>query len=228
MNLETISYGGWDNCLRLTNGTIELVATLDVGPRIIRFGFVDGQNLFHTFADSLGKTGGEEWESYGGHRLWHAPEVMPRTYYPDNHPVQHDWDGTTLTLTPPEEATNHLQLSIAVTMDPEKPLVTLRHRIRNTHVWDTELAPWCLSVMATGGRAIFPQEHFIPHPDQLVPARPLVRLGRRTAPDRGPGPGGTRSESNRAPLHRGRRGTVPVRRPAPRGPRQQARVGRAR
>ena len=29
-----------------------------------------------------GKTGGSEWHIYGGHRLWHAPEVMPRTYYP--------------------------------------------------------------------------------------------------------------------------------------------------
>jgi hypothetical protein len=28
--------------------------------------------------------------------------------------------------------------------------------------------------MAPGGRAIYPQEDFIPHPDVLVPARPLV------------------------------------------------------
>lgn len=171
---ETTAFGGWENCLRLSNGTIELVVTLDLGPRVIRFGFVDGQNLFHTFASTLGTNAGAQWESYGGHRLWHAPEVMPRTYYPDNNPVAHEWDGTTLVLTPPEETTNKLQLSIAITMDPDKPLVSLQHRIQNTHVWDTELAPWCLSVMATGGRAIFPQEKYVSHDDSLVPGRPLV------------------------------------------------------
>ncbi len=173
MQLEKVSYAGWDNCLKLTDGKVELIVTLDVGPRVIRFGFVDGQNLFHNFPDQVGKTGGDEWLSYGGHRLWHAPEVMPRTYYPDNNPVQHEWDGRTLRLTPPPEHSNNLQLGIDITLEPDSK-VLLNHRITNIGVWDVELSPWCLSVMAAGGRAIVPQEPYKPHPDCLVPARPLV------------------------------------------------------
>ena len=66
---EKFSYGGWPNCVRLTNGQIVVVITTDVGPRVIRLGFVGGQNLFKEFAEDMGKTGGHEWRSYGGHRL---------------------------------------------------------------------------------------------------------------------------------------------------------------
>ncbi len=124
MQPEKTEYAGWKNCLRLSNGTVELVVTLDVGPRVIRFGFVDGQNLFKEFEEQVGKTGGDEWHSYGGHRLWHAPEVEPRTYFPDNRPVAYDWDGTTLTLTPPEEESNRLQLAMEITLDMSDPRFT--------------------------------------------------------------------------------------------------------
>ena len=93
MKLQKTPYGGWKNCIRLTNAEIELIATTDVGPRVIRLGFIGGQNLFKEWKDQLGKTGSDKWVIYGGHRLWHAPEVMPRTYAPDNGPVEYAWDG---------------------------------------------------------------------------------------------------------------------------------------
>ena len=84
VRMEVVTYAGWKNCLRLTAGRVELVVTTDVGPRIIRLGFVGGQNLFHVYPETAGKTGDKAWQNYGGHRLWHAPEVAPRTYWPDN------------------------------------------------------------------------------------------------------------------------------------------------
>ena len=174
MTPELIEYAGWKNCLRLSNGIVELIATLDVGPRVIRLGYVNGQNLFAEFADQVGQTGGDEWKIYGGHRLWHAPEVEPRTYYPDNAPVQHAWDGRTLTLTPPPEISNRLQLAMEITLDQEQPVASINHRITNIGVWEVELAPWSLSVMAPGGHAVFPQERYIPHGESYAPARPLI------------------------------------------------------
>ena len=174
VKMEKTAYGGWKNCVRLTNGQIELVATTDVGPRIIRFGFVGGQNLFHEYPETLGKTGGDKWQNYGGHRLWHAPEAMPRTYWPDNSPIKTDWNGAMLKLIPAPETGNGIQKEIEVTLDPNRNSVTVLHRIINLNPWEIELAPWALTVMAQNGRAIFPQEDFRPHPDYLLPARPLV------------------------------------------------------
>ena len=172
VRLEKLAYGGWPNCLKLTDGKLELVVTLDVGPRVIRFGTVGGQNLFKEFLDQLGKTKGTEWLSFGGHRLWHAPEVAGRTYAPDFEPVDHLWDGATLILLSKREPTTSIAKKIAIRLEDGR--VHLKHSLVNENLWTVELAPWALSVMAGGGRALIPQEPFVEHGVSFTPARPVV------------------------------------------------------
>jgi hypothetical protein len=179
--MEKIAYGGWTNCVRLSNGRIELIATTDVGPRIIKFGFEGETNLFKEFPDHMGKTGGEKWMSFGGHRLWHAPEVKGRTYEPDNMPIDSWWDGKKLKLIQGVELGTGIQKEIEVSLDPKENHVTVLHRLRNKNTWEVELAPWALTVMQGPGRAIFPQE---PHVQQLLPVRPLVLWGYTDMKDR--------------------------------------------
>lgn len=161
--MEKIAYKGWPNCYRLSNDIVDLVVTADVGPRIIRFGFVGEDNEFGEFKDMLGKTGGDEWRIYGGHRLWHAPEVKPRTYYPDNGPVKVRERAGGLRVVQPVEETTGIQKEIDVQLLPHEAHVKVTHRLRNTNAWAVELAPWALSVMAQGGRAIIPLPPRAPH-----------------------------------------------------------------
>ena len=191
VTIEKTAYGGWPNCYRLTNGEIEAVVTTDVGPHVMRFGFVGrhvvdalkrgyrfgfvgGQNLLKEYDDQLGKTGGEEWRIYGGHRLWHAPEEKPRTYAPDNSPVAAAVKEGVLTLLQPVEERTGIQKTIAVTMETDANALTIVHTLANENPWDITLAPWALTVMAPGGRLILPQEPHIPHAEKLLPARPVV------------------------------------------------------
>ena len=44
--IQEIPYAGWKRNLRLQGPTTELVITLDVGPRIIRYGFHNDRNVF--------------------------------------------------------------------------------------------------------------------------------------------------------------------------------------
>lgn len=88
--IEKTHYGGWTNNVKLSNGMIELVVTLDIGPRIIRFANVRGPNMFAEFPTEMGNSGEAEWRIRGGHRFWHAPEASPRTYVLDNHPVHYE------------------------------------------------------------------------------------------------------------------------------------------
>jgi hypothetical protein len=173
LNMQKVSYGGWPGCIRLANQNIELIATTDVGPRIIRLGFIGGSNLFKEFPE-VGKTGGDSWRNYGGHRLWHAPELMPRTYAPDNGPIEHQWDGTTLKLIQPTETATGIQKEIGVTLHAQRNTVVLRHRLTNKNPWPVQLAPWALSVMQGPGRAIVPQE---PSCNDLLPVRPVAMWG---------------------------------------------------
>jgi hypothetical protein len=171
--MEIVEYGGWPNCVRLANDQIEVIVTKDVGPRIIRCGFIGGQNLFLNDESRLGRTGGSEWYSYGGHRLWHAPEDPKRTYTPDNVAVPYEWDGSTLTLRTVDEP-NRIEKEMRITLSPNSRHVRVDHRLTNRNPWAIQLAVWALSVMAPGGRAIYPLDDYIPHPDVLLPARPIV------------------------------------------------------
>ncbi|MGH9338688.1 MAG: hypothetical protein ACRD1R_03645 [Acidobacteriota bacterium] len=172
--IEKLDYRGWPNSYRISNGTIELVATSDVGPRIIHLGFSGGgKNLFAVFDDSAGKTGGEEWRIYGGHRLWHSPEDRNRTYEPDNVTVKVEEIPNGIRLKPAVEAGTGIQKVMEIQMNPSEPRVQVTHRLQNTGVWPIELAAWALSVMDQGGFAIVPfRSEF--HPDGLLPNRVVV------------------------------------------------------
>lgn len=174
VEFNQVSYGGWENCYQLTNGRVELIITTDVGPRIIRFGFVGQHNEFAEFDDMLGETGGEKWRIYGGHRLWHAPEHPVRTYYPDNQPVKIRFEAGTVYLTQDVEQQTHLQKEIDITLDPDSAQVTLVHRLINHGDWGIECAPWSLSVMAQGGLAITPHPSHGTHSANLLPATQVI------------------------------------------------------
>ena len=173
-DVEQTNYKGWPNCYHLSNGLVDLILTTDVGPRIIRFGFVGEENEFREYGDMVGKTGGHEWRIYGGHRLWHAPEAKPRTYSPDNSPIQIEQHAGFERLIQPPEATTGIQKEIDVHLDPNEAGVTVTHRLRNTNLWAAELAPWALSVMAPGGKAIIPLPPRAPHEGNLLPTSTIT------------------------------------------------------
>jgi hypothetical protein len=174
LTVKKVNYHGWRNSYRLSNGTIELIVTTDVGPRIIRFGFVGGDNEFKEYTPQLGKRGGKRWRIYGGHRLWHAPEAEPRTYHPDNGPVTLVRRGGTVRLIQPVEFTTGIQKEIELRLSANRPRVEVVHRLRNTNHWTVELAPWALTVMAPGGTAIVPLPPRGSHPKDLPPGNSLT------------------------------------------------------
>lgn len=173
-SVEKISYGGWPNCYRIGNGVVDLMVVTDVGPRVIRFGFLGRENEFGEFPDELGKTGGNKRRNYGGHRLWHAPEDPRRTYYPDNFPTQAEVLPQGLKVTAPVETTTGIQKEIEVRLAGQGTHVHVTHRLRNAGLWAVELAPWALSVMATGGAAVVPLPPRLPHPQNLLPTSSFV------------------------------------------------------
>jgi hypothetical protein len=174
---EKVAYLGSPNNIRLSNGSVELILTTDYGPRIMRYALVgsgDAGNMFATMDGPTAKTDLGEWWIRGGHRLWHAPEAMPRTYEPDNDPIKVERDGDTIKLIQPMEKTNRISKEMWVTLDPQNSHVTVVHKLTNNGLFPVEMACWALSVMNTNGTGIFPQEPFKPHAEELLPVRPMV------------------------------------------------------
>jgi hypothetical protein len=171
--MERIEYSGWPDCVRLSNPKIDLVVTTVIGPRIIRLGFVGERNEFWENPEDQGQRGGDEWRLYGGHRLWHAPEAMPRCYYPDNEPVHVDPLQGGVRLIQPTEPTTGIRKELDIRISPKEAYVQVVHRLRNDGLWPVELGAWALSVMAPGGQAVIPMPTRS-HPDGLLPNRTLT------------------------------------------------------
>lgn len=161
-----MTYRGWE-CERVVSGGIEALITLDVGPRVIRLGPLGGPNLLHESEKDAGLRGGDVYRSYGGHRLWVAPEDPEFAYTPENEPVERDqgWLCTQV---------NRYGLRKAIRLTASDEGFVVEHRVSNEGKSTYDLAPWCLTVMAPGGECVFRQEPAVPHGESLLPARPLV------------------------------------------------------
>jgi len=174
VSVEKIKYKGWENCYRISNGEVELIVTGDVGPRIIRYGFVGGRNIFKEYPDQLGKSGEPTFQMRGGDRVWKAPEDPIASWAPDNVPVTVQITPTGVIAREPIEPLTQLQKEIEVNLAPSGTSVTVSHRITNHALFPLEFAPWALTMMAQGGTVVSgfpPRGH---HPQNLEATNPLV------------------------------------------------------
>lgn len=171
--VETVAWWGWGNCVRLSNRRWEVIATTIIGPRVVSFGRLGGANELYVIREEQGRTTGKEWRNYGGHRLWHAPEVHPRTYQPDNDPLEREDLPDGVRLTQPVEPKTGIQKSLALELRETELVLT--HTLTNQGLWPIRLAPWAITVMAPGGTAILPQPSITPADhDHLLPNRTIA------------------------------------------------------
>jgi hypothetical protein len=173
--VENVNYLNLPNCYKLSNGTVEVIVTTDVGPRIIRYGFPNEENMLGQVPDSIIKTELGEWKPFGGHRLWTAPEANPRSYAPDSNPVEYQIeDENSIRLIQQAAPPTYIQKEMTVTLDAEGSGLRVHHRLTNRSLWGIDVAPWALTIMNDGGVVILPQEPYRSWDEYLLPARQMV------------------------------------------------------
>jgi len=91
----------------------------------------------------------------GGHRLWHSPEAMPRTYIPDT-PVTITELSDGVILDTQSESGTGIRKQIEIHLASDKPSLTLTHTLFNEGMWAVELAPWAITQFRLGGTVILP------------------------------------------------------------------------
>ena len=160
------SFKDYGRCLCISNGVIEAYVTIDIGPRIIRFGFVEGQNVLcsnrkafppksdKAFTDYYGE--GKRWENLGGHRIWVSPESYPETYAPDLDPVNYELTEYGAVFTPAPEKENGVAKALEIKMDPDDANMQVIMRVKNISDNDKTFSVWGLSVSEKDGTLIIP------------------------------------------------------------------------
>jgi hypothetical protein len=123
--------------------------------RIVRFSLKGKDNLFAELEKEPLQTPYGKFHFRGGHRLWHAPEAMPRTYIPDGEVQITELPDGLLLDTPTEVGTGiHKQIEIKLARD--KASLTLTHTLINEGMWAVEFAPWAITQFRQGGTVILP------------------------------------------------------------------------
>jgi len=157
---------------RISNQHLRLDFLSEAGPRIVRLmlGQSD-QNLLAEVPDISWSNQFGEFFLRGGHRLTHAPE-SPRSYVPDSAGLIAEDLSNGVRLQTLEAATN-IRKSMDICLSPDRPQVTLHHRLQNEGGDPIELAPWSITQMRLGGLVVMPISATI-DADGLLPDRHIV------------------------------------------------------
>ena len=97
-----------------------------------------------------------DFEFKGGHRLWHSPESMPRTYVPDSNELIIQKSERSVVLETPFEPITGIRKRIEIEIDPIEPRAVITHSLINDTIWPVELAPWTITQFRPGGIVIMP------------------------------------------------------------------------
>ncbi len=160
---ELTTYKEFGNVIKISNGKTEMLITKDFGPRIIRYGFIGGENIMNDEIFSTIEKNekiekyyykGAYWKNYGGHRLWVSPESMPETYYPDNEPYEFEFTENGVKITNAPQKENGVQLTFVIEYKNDD--ITVKHIIKNIGNAPKTFAAWALTVAAKGGIEIIP------------------------------------------------------------------------
>ena len=92
----------------------------------------------------------------GGHRLWHSPEAMPRTYAPDTGDLKITALDDGVSLETQTEPGTGIRKRIDIRLGSTSPTVCLTHTLINDGAWTVELAPWAITQFRLGGTVILP------------------------------------------------------------------------
>ena len=141
--------------LRFATRALELVVTTSVGPRVVELRSCIGRagNLF--FQRPANEKRAHGYLFRGGHRLWHSPEDLVRTYQPDDEPLDVRALSRGVALTQPTEKLTGLQKAMSIEVLGERT-VRVTHSLTNRGRRPVECAPWALTMMRGGGYGVLP------------------------------------------------------------------------
>ena len=160
MDISTleINYKDYGKCLKITNNVVEIIVTIEYGPRIIKYGYVNGMNHFAECVGNKIATSHGDYYIIGGHRFWHLPENRDRTCIPDNKKVKYESIFNGVRFIQEFEKWTQVQKIIEITFDENSTKLFVLHKIISLNAFDINISISGISSMDRGGIEIIPLE----------------------------------------------------------------------
>ncbi len=156
----------------LENEHFRMECLAQAGPRIVRLiPHWTGENLFAEAPNMSTRTRAGEFQYFGGHRLWYAPESLSRSYIPDGQGISIKEVQDGIRLTGMDEPGTGIRKIITIQMSPTRPFIILKHKLQNHGQAPVRLAPWAITMLRPDGIAFLPQQNGNVDADGLLPNR---------------------------------------------------------
>lgn len=141
----------------LQNDQLRLDYLAEAGPRLVRLILADTtENLLAETPDAHWPTPFGEYFLRGGHRVAVAPEALELAYVPDDSGLMIEELPQGVRLSTPTEAAAGVSKAIEIQLQPDRPVITLRHAVRNDRAEPITIAAWAITLLAPGGIAVTP------------------------------------------------------------------------
>lgn len=175
--IEKRAHPTWRDGVVITDGRTELVVTADVGPNIIHCSLAGKPNMMRLFGRDVPTHANTQWQGFGGHRLWHAPEAWESTYVSDSFPPVMTFNESGVDAEQAKEEITGLQKRVSVSLQADGS-IKVRHAWLNLGVWPIRIAAWAITVLDTGGLLWVPQprSEFALLPNRTVTLWPYSRM----------------------------------------------------
>lgn len=167
IDMKEIVYKHYGSCISINNKTIELIVTVEKGPRIISLGFVGKDNIlyndteqtYHFLNKEISQICGQtaRHHLYGGHRFYLSPSHLPEARYPDNEPVVYSIDDDGVTFQAPTQKSSNIQLSCKIMLNETGSDFMIIHTATNNSAENKQVALCTTTMMNPNGYAIMPQ-----------------------------------------------------------------------
>ncbi len=167
IEIKEISYKNFGKCLKISNGKIELIVSIDMGPRILSFALNGGENVLFNDIHRKYKEDNEAIKNYygedkvryryGGHKIITTPEIMPDSFYPDNKPVTYSIKNNSVTLEQEEQDKNKISIAVEIIMSETIENVMIVHSVKNLAKSQINLGLSASTDVRSGGTLLIPQ-----------------------------------------------------------------------
>lgn len=157
VNITEINYKEYGKCLRVTNDIIEVIVSIQYGPRIIKYGYVNDINHFAEGIEDKVVTENGDYYIIGGHKFLYLSENENNVYVPDNKKVQYESIENGIRFIQETEERTYLQKIIEIVFEGDAKLKVL-HKIVSTNPFDVNVSMSAITTMNNNGIELIPLE----------------------------------------------------------------------
>jgi len=165
LKFSNVEFRGWKDSCKIETDKIEIIIPRIIGPRISYLSLKGKKNLMYEEHEFDGLSDEDVFHIYGGHRLWHGPQVGNRPEEPDNKPIKLKKTKDGLILLQETEKKSRIEKKMILHIDDNK--IITEHFLTNHNVWEIECTAWGVTTLAANGIGIIPfskrDTHYLPN-----------------------------------------------------------------